>query len=71
MKLALMLGYSGGTLDLPMERIKLAEKLGYHSVWTAEAYVSDAMTPLAYIAAHTERIKLGTGILIKISIFIQ
>ena len=63
MKLALMLGYSGGTLDLPMERIKLAEKLGYHSVWTAEAYGSDAMTPLAYIAAHTERIKLGTGII--------
>ena len=57
MKLALMLGYSGGKLQLPMEQIKLAEALGYHSVWTAEAYGSDAMTPLAYIAAHTERIK--------------
>ena len=63
MKLALMLGYSGGTLDLPMERIKLAEKLGYHSVWTAEPNGTDAMTPQAYIAAHTERIKLGTGII--------
>ena len=58
-----MLGYSGGRIDLPMERIKLAEQLGYHSVWTAEAYGSDAMTPLAYIAAHTDRIKLGTGII--------
>ena len=63
MKLALMLGYSGGRVDLPIERIKLAEQLGYHSVWTAEAYGSDAMTPLAYIAAHTDRIKLGTGII--------
>ena len=52
MKLALSLGYSGGRLDLPMERIKLAERLGYDSVWTAEAYGSDAMTPLAYIAAQ-------------------
>jgi len=62
-KLALSLGYSGGRLDLPMERIKLAERLGYDSVWTAEAYGSDAMTPLAYIAAHTDRIRLGTGII--------
>ena len=38
MKLALMLGYSGGRVDIPIERIKLAEQLGYHSVWTAEAY---------------------------------
>ncbi len=63
MKLALGLGYSGAHLDLPMERIKLAERLGFDSVWTAEAYGSDAMTPLAYIAAHTERIRLGTGII--------
>ena len=63
MKLALMLGYSGSKLDLPIDRIKLAEELGYHSVWTAEAYGSDAMTPLAYIAAFTKKIKLGTGII--------
>ena len=36
-------------------------KLGYDSVWTAEAYGSDAITPLAYLAAITKRIKLGTG----------
>jgi F420-dependent oxidoreductase-like protein len=62
-KLALMLGYSGAKLSIPMERIQLAERLGYDSVWSAEAYGSDAMTPLAYIAAHTDRIRLGTGII--------
>jgi F420-dependent oxidoreductase-like protein len=40
-----------------------AERLGYHSVWTAEAYGSDAVTPLAFLAARTERIELGSGIL--------
>jgi F420-dependent oxidoreductase-like protein len=46
-----------------MELIQTAERLGYDSVWTAEAYGSDAVTPLAYIAAHTSRIRLGTGIM--------
>jgi len=40
----------------------MAEDLGYHSVWTAEAYGSDALSPLAYLAAVTKRIKLGTGV---------
>jgi F420-dependent oxidoreductase-like protein len=39
-----------------------AERLGYDSVWTAEAWGSDAFTPLAWIGAHTSRIKLGTAI---------
>ena len=43
-------------------RIKEAERLGFDSVWTAEAYGSDALTPLAWWGAHTERIRLGTGI---------
>ncbi len=63
MKLGLMLGYSGAQLRIPLEDVKLAERLGYDSVWTAEAYGSDAITPLAYIAAHTERIRLGTAVL--------
>ncbi len=63
MKLGLMLGYSGAELQIPLEDVKLAERLGYDSVWTAEAYGSDAITPLAYIAAHTERIRLGTAAL--------
>jgi F420-dependent oxidoreductase-like protein len=63
MKLALSIGYSGPDLRIPIDRIRRAERLGYHSVWTAEAYGSDAITPLAWIAAQTERIKLGTGII--------
>ena len=63
MKLGLSLGYSGPEMNLPVERVKTAERLGYESVWTAEAYGSDAMTPLAFLAAVTSRIKLGTGII--------
>ena len=63
MKLALAIGYSGATLDVPIELIRHAERLGFDSVWTAEAYGSDAITPLAWIAAQTERIRLGTGIM--------
>jgi F420-dependent oxidoreductase-like protein len=50
-------------MRLPVEKVQLAERLGYDSVWTAEAYGSDAITPLAYLAAVTQRIKLGTSIL--------
>ena len=63
MKLGLMLGYSGAHLQIPVDDVKRAEELGYDSVWTAEAYGSDAITPLAYLAAHTERIRLGTAVL--------
>lgn len=40
-----------------------AEKLGVDTVWTAEAWGQDAVSPLAYVAARTERIRLGTGIM--------
>lgn len=63
MKLGLSIGYSRAQLDVPIKLIQRAEELGYDSVWTAEAYGSDAVTPLAYIAALTRRIKLGTGIM--------
>ena len=63
MKLALGLDlYRGATLEVPVASVRLAEQLGYHSVWTAEAYGSDALSPLAYLAALTTRIKLGTGV---------
>jgi F420-dependent oxidoreductase-like protein len=63
MKLGLSIGYSGAELKLPVDKILLAERLGFDSVWTAEAYGSDAITPLAYLAAITRRIRLGTGIM--------
>jgi hypothetical protein len=43
--------------------LRLAEGLGFESVWTARAYGSDAITSLAYLAAMTQRIRLGTGIM--------
>lgn len=63
MKLGLSLGYSGAELRLPVATVQLAERLGFDSVWTAEAYGSDAITPLAYLAAVTRRIRLGTAIM--------
>ena len=63
MRLGLMVGYSGSTMSLPMEMIKEADRLGYYAVWTAEAYGSDAVVPLAWIGAQTQQIKLGTAIL--------
>jgi F420-dependent oxidoreductase-like protein len=63
MRLGLNLGYWGTKLAGDATLVVEAERLGYHSVWTAEAYGSDAVTPLAYLAARTERIKLGSGIL--------
>ncbi len=49
-------------LRLPVGLVQLAERLGYHSVWTAEAYGADALTPLAFLAAVTSRIRLGTSV---------
>jgi F420-dependent oxidoreductase-like protein len=61
-KLGLEIAYSGAHMALDMDKIAKAEKLGFDTVWSAEAYGSDAFTPLAYIAARTSRIRLGTGI---------
>jgi F420-dependent oxidoreductase-like protein len=63
MRLALNLNYSGASVALDMDKILEAERLGYSSVWTAEAYGSDAVTPAAWIAARTTRIHVGTGIM--------
>ena len=48
MKLGLTAGYSGKNIEIPWPLIKKAEDLGFDSVWTAEAYGSDAVTPAAY-----------------------
>ena len=63
LKLGLQLGYWGAGPNPQMVHIaQEAEKLGYDAVFTAEAWGSDVFTPLAWIGAHTERIRLGTGI---------
>jgi F420-dependent oxidoreductase-like protein len=63
LRLGVALGYSGGNMLVDREYVLEAERLGYYSVWSAEAYGSDALTPLAYIAAFTSKIKLGTAIM--------
>ena len=63
LQLGLMLGYwTGSEPQDATESVLAAEDCGFHSVWTAEAYGSDAFTPLAWYAARTKRIKLGTGL---------
>jgi F420-dependent oxidoreductase-like protein len=63
-KLGVMVGYWGFGLTAAdqLDLTQTAEQLGYDSVWTAEAYGSDAATVLAWLAAGTSRIKLGAGI---------
>ena len=63
MKLGLVFGYSGAKVQIPMDLILEAEKIGYESVWSAEAWGSDAVTPIAWILAQTSRIKAGTAIM--------
>ncbi|MEU4272779.1 LLM class F420-dependent oxidoreductase [Streptomyces sp. NPDC026092] len=63
MRLGLALGYWGrGPSPAHLELAREAERLGYGSVWTAEAWGSDAFTALTWIAAHTSRIRLGTAV---------
>lgn len=63
MKLGLNAAGFGREIKINMERILKAEELGFDSVWTAEAWGNDAITPLAWIAAQTTKIRLGTAIM--------
>ena len=65
MRLGIHIGYWGLGLTGPqqLELVQEAERLGYDSVWTAEAYGSDAVTILAWLAGQTERIRLGSAVL--------
>lgn len=62
MNLGLNIGYFGTAISDNFGLISAAEEMGYDSVWTAEAYGADALTPLAWIAAKTERIKVGSAV---------
>jgi alkanesulfonate monooxygenase SsuD/methylene tetrahydromethanopterin reductase-like flavin-dependent oxidoreductase (luciferase family) len=61
MRLGAMLGYfgAGTTAGEQLAAAQEAERLGYDSVWVAEAYGSDAATVLAWLAAQTSAISLG------------
>ena len=63
MRFGLNAGYSGSRMSINMELVKEADKLGFHSVWAAEAYGSDAVTPVAWIAGQTQKIHVGTAIM--------
>jgi len=64
MRLGLHVGYWGLGLsaEQQLEIVREAESAGFHSVWAAEAYGSDTATVLAWLAANTERIKVGSAI---------
>jgi F420-dependent oxidoreductase-like protein len=62
MRLGINVGYWQRDPDDATETVLAAERLGYDSVWTAEAYGSDAFTTLAWYGARTSRIKLGTAV---------
>jgi F420-dependent oxidoreductase-like protein len=63
LKLGLNTGYwAGGPPPGIVETIAEAERLGFDSIWAAEAYGSDCLTPLAWWGASTERLKLGSAI---------
>ncbi|HLG92817.1 MAG TPA: LLM class F420-dependent oxidoreductase [Acidimicrobiales bacterium] len=64
MKLGLQLGYWGARPPAgAAEAVAEAERLGFDSVWTAEAWGSDALTPLAWFGSSTRRVRLGTALM--------
>jgi len=63
LKIGLQLGYWGaGPPPHALELVEEAERLGFDSVWTAESWGSDALTPLAWWGSRTERVRLGTSL---------
>jgi F420-dependent oxidoreductase-like protein len=63
MRLGLVGGYSGSKISLNLDLVHEAERLGFWTFWTAEAYGSDAVSPAAWVLARTETIKVGTAIM--------
>ena len=63
MELSINVGYFGPHISDDHDLLKKIDSLGYSCIWTAEAYGYDAVTPLAYFAAVTENIQIGSGIM--------
>ena len=63
MDLSINVGYFGPHISDQKNLIEQLDKLGISCIWTAEAYGYDAVTPLAYFAAITKNLKLGSGIM--------
>jgi alkanesulfonate monooxygenase SsuD/methylene tetrahydromethanopterin reductase-like flavin-dependent oxidoreductase (luciferase family) len=63
MKLSTTIKFLPGHAGIDMELIREAERLGFDAVWAGEAYGTDAVSPVAWVLARTERIKAGTSIL--------
>ena len=63
MELGLLAGAFGSQITIDIDRIRQAERAGFASVWTAEAYGSDAVSTAAWVLAQTEKIKVGTAIM--------
>ena len=64
LKLGLTLGYWGaGKPAHHLEAVQEAERLGFDSMWTAESWGSDALTPLAWLGANTTTLRLGTALM--------
>jgi F420-dependent oxidoreductase-like protein len=63
MRLALNMGYAGTAVEPRLDFVREADRLGYHSVWVAEVYGSDAVSMLAWYGASTSRIGIGSAIM--------
>lgn len=63
MRLGFVAGYGAAQVHLPMDLVLEAERLGFDSVWTSEAYGTDAVSTAAWILARTTRIRVGTAIM--------
>src|SRR5258706_8826403 len=63
MRFGINVGYSGAKMTIDLALIQEADRLGFHSVWSAEAYGSDAVSTIAWVAGQTARIGVGTAIM--------
>jgi F420-dependent oxidoreductase-like protein len=63
MRLGLNIGYAGASLADRLDLVLEAERLGFDSVWAAEAYGSDAVTVLSWYAARTSRLRVGSAVM--------